>query len=1111
MAEITGGELQYTSTLDINPMLDSIKNLEGRISGYSEIIAKAGDSTDVVFDKSGAALKKQAGEVRKVLDVLTDFSLELVTKQALLVEEMNKIPKDSPEYEALSQQARQLAQEIHSAAVEIPVMTKLIKDAEFASTNTAQKIVILKKEIQDLTEQNKQGTPEFERATKRLQEYDQVMKDAANTIKGMTMNPLEGMLSLLTAGSSVAAAFAGTIGLLGIKKEELAVIDDKLNSLIALAVGLQGAHATVMQADATATALVTQAKNFLAAANLRLATALGISTAAATVLMATLTVGLSVAIAGVIYLMSQYGNEAAEVSAMNKKVAESVAEPLFAYKQLQIQYNALADDMKAKEQFVIDNKEAFNKLGYEVNNVSDAEKFFVSQSANFVKAMTLRAESAAYAELAMESFKQSILDEKEYRRKYIDKDLTVGEIALQTLNGGVGGITANDQMAKDAEKIRKNKQGFIDLTAKQIKAQKEVNALVANSGIKPSGGSDGKTSVIKTTKGGATSTAPTKEEEILLDGSLAKLRAQLSDIQEAFSKTNDEITRDTLNQEKLVIEAQIKAIEDKYIIKEDEAAKEKAELEKKLQEFLVSQRNYEEKVTAIKEQYSKLRSVATTDDERSKIDAGMQADLQKLASDELKKSKAWINAFGEIEIYTAQKLAEVRAALLAELQRMEADGSATPEAVKAVQDQLKKIDIQILKSRKSFEIIKDAIRAFGDESLSTQEKIKKLSEGINAAKDVLGDLKDIVGGVKDIFTAFGGEMDSTFGDVLESIEGAIEGLEQFAEGAGQALEGFASGNMLQAAAGTIKAIGGAVKAVASFFNGDKKKEREIKKLSQNLGDLTTSYNELAFAAERAFGSQKYSGQTDLIRNLEQQKAVLQEMANAEGGKKKGDKEKIAGYQSQIQTINQSIASLKEGIIKDVLQTDIPDMAAKMGDALVEAFGRGEDGVKALENAANDMIKNLLKNQLNLALQNKMKPILDSLLAASGFNADGTGTFTGLTPEQIAAFKAQVVAAGQQMEGFLEGYSEIFGGLDSQSSSLSGAIKGITEQTAGVLAGQLNAIRLLQGENMKTQKLGLEIARSILINLSQIEQNTRPVKDVYTEIYDLNKRLKSKGF
>src|SRR5699024_5783563 len=132
-------------------------------------------------------------------------------------------------------------------------------------------------------------------------------------------------------------------------------------------------------------------------------------------------------------------------------------------------------------------------------------------------------------------------------------------------------------------------------------------------------------------------------------------------------------------------------------------------------------------------------------------------------------------------------------------------------------------------------------------------------------------------------------------------------------------------------------------------------------------------------------------------NLQQQKTAVEGMMRSENSKKKKDGEKIAGYQSQIQGINQAIIELKEGIIKDVLQTDIPDMAAKLGDALLEAFGKGESGVEGINKAFDDLVKNMLKNQLNKILEGQMAGVIANMRKAMGFNADGTGSFDGLTP------------------------------------------------------------------------------------------------------------------
>jgi hypothetical protein len=54
--------------------------------------------------------------------------------------------------------------------------------------------------------------------------------------------------------------------------------------------------------------------------------------------------------------------------------------------------------------------------------------------------------------------------------------------------------------------------------------------------------------------------------------------------------------------------------------------------------------------------------------------------------------------------------------------------------------------------------------------------------------------------------------------------------------------------------------------------------------------------------------------------------------------------------------------------------------------------------------------------------------------------------------------------------------------DNTASGLQGAIKGITEETAGIIAGQFNAMRITQAE-------ALQVTRQQLISLSKIEANT----------------------
>ena len=503
--------------------------------------------------------------------------------------------------------------------------------------------------------------------------------------------------------------------------------------------------------------------------------------------------------------------------------------------------------------------------------------------------------------------------------------------------------------------------------------------------------------------------------------------------------------------------------------------------------ILEEQKSYEEKSAELAKQYAEIKNSYEykngSDADRKKIDDSFSKKATDLFLENLQNSDSWLRMFSEMETVTTTELENFKALLVKKLKEAKTEA----EKIK-IGGFIRQIDDE-LRGRNPFDSLYK----------SFSKLVQKIKDGTVAAGDFIAVLKDL-NGVKSevnslvdsfqaVSDALGLNIDTSgLKDTLNNIIGGVEGI-------GQAVSGFISGNPLDMVKGVMKAVS----SIGQLFNGDKKKERSIKKQAADLKILETAYNNLAYAAEKAYGSQKYSAQTDVIKNLEQQKIALQGMINTESSKKKADKGKIAEWENQIQTINQSIDQMKTKIVEDVLQTSVVDAASKVGDALVDAFGRGESAVDSLNNAANDMIENLLKNQLNMMLQNRMQPILDDLLAATGMNADGTGSFNELTPEEIASFKAQVQAAGADMQGFLEAYSDIFGGLDANASSLEGAIKGVSEETASLIAGQMNAMRIVQAQMLENSNISIAVLRNSLLQLTQIEINTRFLRLIYLEV------------
>lgn len=590
------------------------------------------------------------------------------------------------------------------------------------------------------------------------------------------------------------------------------------------------------------------------------------------------------------------------------------------------------------------------------------------------------------------------------------------------------------------------------------------------------------------------------------------------------------------------------------------------EYQKFYDEFLKDQRTFEEKQKVISDEYKALRLKAKEDLDKGEIsenrfvEISIKIDKQEaekqtdLFLEELQKSDKWNDAFDNIERLTTERLRKLRELLVQQLDKAKSEAERRKiivhiervdkefnprkgfgEQFQDLKGKFKEYADTKKKVKTAQEEYNQAVEDFGKASAQAQEAEKRLNQyqqesfdkrqelanGIaNFAQQTqkyTSEIQGIVGDIKGAFEDLGVSLDNSLGDALEKVEGVLGGMSQVADGAMKFAQGFASGNPIQMIGGAVKAIGGIIKTVGSLFNNDRKKERRIRKEAEAVNQLKSAYEDLARASQKAFGDKKYSSQTDLIKNLEQQKIHLNNMIREEDAKKKTDHGKIANWRNELKAIDRTIEDIKDNVIKDVLQTDVVDASAKMGDALVEAFGRGEDAAKSLEATANDLIKNLLKNQLNLAIQGKMKGILDRLFKETGLNEDGTGKFKGLSREQIERFKGEVKNAGLQMSSFLEGYKEIFNGLDVQGDSLKGAIRGMSEDTAGLLAGQFNAIRINTGEILKNQTFNLDLMKQSISTLIGIEQNTANLYQIKRDISELTSKvsgsigsLKAKG-
>lgn len=334
---------------------------------------------------------------------------------------------------------------------------------------------------------------------------------------------------------------------------------------------------------------------------------------------------------------------------------------------------------------------------------------------------------------------------------------------------------------------------------------------------------------------------------------------------------------------------------------------------------------------------------------------------------------------------------------------------------------------------------------------------------------IAGCFDAVVGGMKKM----GIQMDEETEAILGDIGGIMEGAQGVAQG-------IATGNPLSIIQGSITLFSSAF----DLFNSrDRKAEKSIKRHQKTLEKLKNAYNELEDVVKRALGEEVYRNQNALIANLRKQQGELQGMIADEYSKKHTDSGKIEEWQEQYNELGRQIKDVIEEITQSITQTNAKDLAGNLADALVEAFEGGEDAAKAFGEVADDVIKKAVINALKLQLLEKpLQNAIKQLQKDMGFDEEGNGSFDGLTEAEQKRFKQAVEAAGANFQRAMEMYKGLFEQLDeSDPTTLSGAIKGASQESIDLLAGQTNAVR-------QNQVTSLAILRSQLQHLSNIDAN-----------------------
>ena len=484
---------------------------------------------------------------------------------------------------------------------------------------------------------------------------------------------------------------------------------------------------------------------------------------------------------------------------------------------------------------------------------------------------------------------------------------------------------------------------------------------------------------------------------------------------------------------------------------------------------------FEQRKQAIIDEYEEKRKAAQAVGNTEMVEALNKAQAQalsKFALDELQAHPDWELMFGDLDEISTQKLQE----LIDKINNL--DGAYLgiefdPKDLEALKDKIEEMKSEI-QERNPFKSLISSIKDYG-KAADDEGKKKALTNMFESASGAI----DLIGGTLDAVTNGLEKMGVTMDEETQAIVNDIGGI---IEGAGQLASGIATGNPLSIIQGSI----GLLTSAFDLFNTkDRKAEKQIKKHQEAISQLEKAYTQLSWAIDKALGGDVYKHQQAAIRNMKEQQEHLRASWEAEESKKKTDDGRVQDFKDQYAELERQIADMYDEISNDLLQTTAGDFASQLADNLTTAFKAGEDSAKAFEQTVNDVLQNIIVNQLKKKfLEQQLQGALDQLEGSMGYWNGDEFIFDGLTDDEIAAFKAKVQAAANNYEQALGIYSDLFKdmNIDDGEDGLTGAVKGVSEETASLVAGQMNAIRINQLE-------ATQILRQQLQTLNTIAQNT----------------------
>ena len=897
------------------------------------------------LDKAGQSAESLGDKTEKVAEGITE-RIAAQKEQIRYVE--NCLKELKKQYDRLGPGKAQMEMraEIEACTKALAEDKLILASLEEEHQKTAASTKRLSMELRELLDamarmrlEGKQNTREYQEMASKAATLSDTIGDLRTQTNILAHDDagLQGVMSGVNGLSGLLTVATGIMGTFASENEDLIKIQTRVQSVMAITMGLQQVFNTLNKDSAFQLVTVRKAKDLLTAANTRLAVSLGISNAAATALMATLTLGLSLVVTGLVVAWNKYSDAQEKAAEKARELVEIESSGRARMVKTRFEIDSTARTLKeftgTKEQERVKVEELNRKYGESFgyyNTIAEWYDVLIRKGEDYVQMLFLQAKAQALVDKAVKADEEVAGIEAngvEHYRPFWG----AGGKAYMFFGGGKKGHYGSDpaelaynkalKEATDKRRASLAEAEELQRQMEELRKKSHIGGFVAPEG--PGGSTEN--AKPKNTLAEMELEAARRIEDRRIDIIREGYEKERAEALLNFEREKERIT--TEEQQRVELYRKLKEAGEKVTPEQlanihaqaatqrtlaaqiydattaeitarenKDAADRQKKREDELQALLGKYQDYEAQRSAIKRQgdadMAALEAARTAEngDEidraidvaREKVRQGIQAINDEEARSMAQDNDFLRNLFGDYSSMSLDALQD----LIAQARKLRAylNGKGTADGLTFISDeQLKNIEASPAELDKLKKAL-DKLLGGGKGATNKWERIFQTFKtgisglrGAGGAKEIAGSIGTIAGAAQEA----GAELGAMLEQLGESeISDAVNGVQQVMGAVSNIGQGFAQGGIV---GGIGAAVGEGIKFLTSAFAAEARHREALKEIERAKLDFQRQYNLLLLQqnllmkdAESIFGEKQVAKAANAIEVYRQALAQFKE-------------------------------------------------------------------------------------------------------------------------------------------------------------------------------------------------------------------------------------------